>query len=121
MPANSALQYDVKVSGLLPAAAEPPPNGERPHRSPLSHTLIHGPTEAVLVDPPITVAQTAALADWIAASGKRLACVYITHWHTDHWLGTGELVARFSAMLTMYPERVNPYTVWLSASRLLGD
>jgi hypothetical protein len=42
MPANSALQYDVKVSGLLPA------------------------------------------------------------------------------MLTMYPERVHPYTVWLSASRLLG-
>ena len=27
----------------------------------------------------------------------------------------------FSAMLTMYPERVNPYTVWLSASRLLDD
>jgi len=54
MRANSTLQYDVKVSGLLPAAAEPMPNGERPHWSPLSHTLIHGPTEAVLVDPPIT-------------------------------------------------------------------
>lgn len=92
---NSALQYDVKVSGLLPAAAPPPPNGEQPHWSPLSHTLIHGPTEAVVVDPPITVAQTAALADWIAAFGKRLAYVYITHWHADHWLGTGELVARF--------------------------
>jgi glyoxylase-like metal-dependent hydrolase (beta-lactamase superfamily II) len=95
MSASSELRYDVKVSGLLPAAGLPMPNGEPPHWSPLSHTLIHGPTEAVLVDPPITVAQTAALADWIAAFGKRLAYVYITHWHADHWLGTSELVARF--------------------------
>jgi glyoxylase-like metal-dependent hydrolase (beta-lactamase superfamily II) len=95
VPANSTLQYDVKVSGLLPAAAEPMPNGERPQWSPLSHTLIHGPTEAVLVDPPITVGQTAALADWIAAFGKRLAYIYITHWHADHWLGTSELVRWF--------------------------
>jgi hypothetical protein len=27
----------------------------------------------------------------------------------------------FSAMLTTYPGRVNPYTVWLSATRLLSD
>jgi glyoxylase-like metal-dependent hydrolase (beta-lactamase superfamily II) len=89
------LQYDVKVSGLLPATGEPLPNGERPHWSPLAHTLIHGPTEAALVDPPITVAQTAALGDWIEAHGRRLAYIYITHWHADHWLGTSELVARF--------------------------
>jgi hypothetical protein len=95
MPANRTLEYDVKVSGLLPAAGQPMPNGERPRWSPLSHTLIHGPTEAVLVDPPITVAQTAAVGDWIAAHGRRLAYIYITHWHADHWLGTSELVARF--------------------------
>jgi L-ascorbate metabolism protein UlaG (beta-lactamase superfamily) len=33
--------------------------------------------------------------DWIEAAGKRLAYIYITHWHADHWLGTGPLVARF--------------------------
>src|SRR6185437_854558 len=95
MSANGTLEYDVKVSGLLPAAAPPLPNGQPAQWSPLSHTLIHGPTEAVLVDPPITVAQTTALTDWIAGFGKRLAYVYITHWHADHWLGTSELVARF--------------------------
>jgi glyoxylase-like metal-dependent hydrolase (beta-lactamase superfamily II) len=95
MSANGTLSYEVLVSGLLPAAGQPLPDGAQPHWSPLSHTLIHGPTEAVVVDPPITVAQTAALADWIAASGKRLAYVYITHWHADHWLGASELVARF--------------------------
>lgn len=93
--ARGSLRYDVKVSGLLPAAGDPLPTGERPHWSPLAHTLIHGPAEAVLVDPPITVTQTAALSDWIEATGKRLAFIYITHWHADHWLGTGELVARF--------------------------
>lgn len=104
MSVHGPLQYDVKVSGLLPAAGEPMPNGERPHWSPLSHTLIHGPSEAVLVDPPITVAQTAALGDWIAARGKRLAYIYITHWHADHWLGTGELAARFPGV-TVYASR----------------
>ncbi len=53
MPANRTLEYDVKVSGLLPAAGQPMPNGERPRWSPLSHTLIYGPAEAVLVDPPL--------------------------------------------------------------------
>jgi glyoxylase-like metal-dependent hydrolase (beta-lactamase superfamily II) len=98
---GSTLQYDVMVSGLLPTSAPPMPDGERPHWSPLSHTLIHGPTEAVIVDPPITVAQTSALADWIAASGRRLAYVYITHWHADHWLGTSELAKRFPGV-TVY-------------------
>ena len=36
------------------------------------------------VDPPITIAQTASLAEWIESHAKRLAWVYITHWHADH-------------------------------------
>jgi hypothetical protein len=50
MSESSQLQYDVLISGLLPANDAPLPNGERPHWSPLPHTLIHGPAEAVLVD-----------------------------------------------------------------------
>ena len=42
MPASNELRYDVLISGLLPATGDPLPNGERPHWSPLSHTLIHG-------------------------------------------------------------------------------
>ena len=95
MSTSSQLQYDVLISGLLPANDAPLPNGDRPHWSPLSHTLVHGRTEAVVVDPPITVAQATALADWIESSGKRLAYIYITHWHADHWLSTGQLTARF--------------------------
>jgi glyoxylase-like metal-dependent hydrolase (beta-lactamase superfamily II) len=91
----ASLGYDVLVSGLLPAHDDLLPTGDRPHWSPLSHTLIHGPTEAAVVDPPITVAQAAALADWIGSFGKRLSFIYITHWHADHWLGTGVLLNRF--------------------------
>ena len=99
MSESSQLQYHVLISGLLPANDAPMPNGERPHWSPLSHTLIHGPAEAVLVDPPITVAQATALADWIESFGKRLAYIYITHWHADHWLSTGQLTARFPGVI----------------------
>jgi glyoxylase-like metal-dependent hydrolase (beta-lactamase superfamily II) len=91
----SALQYDVRVSGLLPARDAALPTGEAPHWSPLAHTLIHGPTEAALVDPPITVAQATALADWVETFGKRLTTIYVTHWHADHWLTAGELTRRF--------------------------
>jgi glyoxylase-like metal-dependent hydrolase (beta-lactamase superfamily II) len=101
MSAGNPLGYHVLVSGLLPAAGAPLPDGTRPRWSPLSHTLIHGPAEAALVDPPITVAQATALANWIEAFGKRLAYIYITHWHADHWLATSELAKRFPGV-TVY-------------------
>jgi glyoxylase-like metal-dependent hydrolase (beta-lactamase superfamily II) len=104
MSASTQLSYDVLISGLLPAAGEPLPNGERPRWSPLSHTLIHGPAEAAVVDPPITVAQATALADWIGSFGKRLAYIYVTHWHADHWLATTQLIERFPGV-TVYASR----------------
>jgi glyoxylase-like metal-dependent hydrolase (beta-lactamase superfamily II) len=101
MSASDTLGYHVFVSGLLPAAGPALPDGTRPRWSPLSHTLIHGPSEAAVVDPPITVAQATALANWIEAFGKRLAYIYITHWHADHWLATSELAKRFPGV-TVY-------------------
>src|SRR5580704_10255275 len=95
MAVRAQLSYDVLVSGLAPVHDDAMPDGGKPHWSPLAHTLIHGPTEAVVVDPPITVAQTNALADWIESFGKTLRHIYITHWHADHWLGTSQLLGRF--------------------------
>jgi glyoxylase-like metal-dependent hydrolase (beta-lactamase superfamily II) len=95
MTGTDDLRYDVLVSGLTPVDDTPTPDGHAPHWSPLSHTLIHGPGAAVVVDPPITRAQTTALADWIEARGKSLEYVYVTHWHGDHWLGAGQLLRRF--------------------------
>jgi hypothetical protein len=38
MPANTALDYRVLVSGLLPATGPALPDGTRPRWSPLSHS-----------------------------------------------------------------------------------
>jgi len=95
MNTRDELRYEVLVSGLAPIEGAALPDGRPAHWSPLSHTLVFGQTSAAVVDPPITRAQTAALADWIAAHGRRLEYIYITHWHGDHWLGTGELLRRF--------------------------
>jgi glyoxylase-like metal-dependent hydrolase (beta-lactamase superfamily II) len=89
------LRYEVRVSDRARMADEDLPNGQAPTWPPLSHTLVYGPTAAALVDPPITQAQTAALADWIAAHDRTLEYIFITHWHGDHWLGTGQLLRRF--------------------------
>ncbi|OJI98045.1 hypothetical protein ASPVEDRAFT_24951 [Aspergillus versicolor CBS 583.65] len=83
----SILQADVYVSSRLPLAIKR--GGESSSFSPISCTLIHGDSEAVLVDTPISISQTEDLARWIkdTAPGKDLRYVYITHGHGDHWFG----------------------------------
>jgi glyoxylase-like metal-dependent hydrolase (beta-lactamase superfamily II) len=76
---------------LLPA--DPPEGGWT--LPPTSVTLIAGENDAVLIDTLPTVEDSANLADWIEASGKRLTHVFITHSHFDHYLGTAPLRARF--------------------------
>jgi glyoxylase-like metal-dependent hydrolase (beta-lactamase superfamily II) len=61
----------------------------------MSATLIHGQEEAVLVDTLVTFDQVDALADWIDGFGKRLVGIYITHGHSDHWIGLSRLRERF--------------------------
>ena len=43
----------------------------------------------------MTVKQADALVDWVAASGKNLTTIYITHCHGDHFFGIGALLDRF--------------------------
>jgi glyoxylase-like metal-dependent hydrolase (beta-lactamase superfamily II) len=62
---------------------------------PTSATLIFGQRDAVLVDAFLTIEQAAALVEWVAASGKNLTTIYITHGHGDHFFGIGALLNRF--------------------------
>ena len=62
---------------------------------PTSATLIYGQRDAVLVDALLTVEQAHALVDWVAASGKNLTTIYVTHGHGDHLFGIAALQDRF--------------------------
>ncbi len=94
--ASGTLSYQVFISEPVPFdTAETDPNCNRRLFSPISSTLILGDTDAVLVDPPMTIEQTERVAQWIADSDKRLKHIYITHGHGDHWFGTAPLLRRF--------------------------
>jgi glyoxylase-like metal-dependent hydrolase (beta-lactamase superfamily II) len=92
----SDLNLDVHIAPMRPMKGAPPQGpGDEPMWSPMSATLIHGQEEAVLVDTLVTFDQVDALADWIDGFGKRLVGIYITHGHSDHWIGLSRLRERF--------------------------
>jgi glyoxylase-like metal-dependent hydrolase (beta-lactamase superfamily II) len=92
----SDLKLDVHIAPMRPMKGAPPQGpGDEPMWSPMSATLIHGQEEAVLVDTLVTFDQVDALADWIDGFGKRLVGIYITHGHSDHWIGLSRLRERF--------------------------
>jgi glyoxylase-like metal-dependent hydrolase (beta-lactamase superfamily II) len=104
MPTTSPTQlsYDVFVSdGPAGADGERMPDGAPLAWSPLSSTLIFGAHDALLVDPPFTRTQIRSVGAWVERSGRRLAYIYATHGHGDHWFGTGELAGRFPGV-TIY-------------------
>lgn len=99
------LSYDVLVSdGPVGAGDERMPDGNPLAWSPLSSTLIFGAQDALLVDPPFTRTQIQAVGDWVERSGRRLAYIYATHGHGDHWFGTGELARRFPGVTSYATE-----------------
>jgi glyoxylase-like metal-dependent hydrolase (beta-lactamase superfamily II) len=90
------LTWDVYVTALEPTASDdPPPGAQQFLWQPIAATLISGQQDAVLVDPLLTVGQARDLGDWVAAHGKNLTAVYITHGHGDHWFGLRMLLERF--------------------------
>jgi glyoxylase-like metal-dependent hydrolase (beta-lactamase superfamily II) len=96
VPETTTLSYEVLVSdGVTRQLDLRMPNGDEIVSSPISSTLIFGERDAVLVDPPLTGGQIAQVAEGVARSGKRLAFVYVTHGHPDHWFGTAALLERF--------------------------
>jgi glyoxylase-like metal-dependent hydrolase (beta-lactamase superfamily II) len=90
------LRYEVFVSeGIRRNRTLQLPDGGPIVSSPLSSTLIVGERDAVLVDAPFTREQIQQVGDWVERSGKRLAFIYATHGHGDHWFGTDLLLQRF--------------------------
>jgi glyoxylase-like metal-dependent hydrolase (beta-lactamase superfamily II) len=90
------LRWDVFVTPGIPIVTRDKPPGVREtYFQATASTLIYGERDAVLVDAFMTVKQATALADWVAARGKNLTTIFITHGHGDHWFGVGTVLERF--------------------------
>src|SRR6202163_4902249 len=92
---SATLQWDVLVTTRQGLVRDLPPGKEQWTWVPTSATLIFGQRDAVLVDAFLTIEQAAALVEWVAASGKNLTTIYITHGHGDHFFGIGAVLNRF--------------------------
>lgn len=103
----NALSYEVLVAPGVPVPGRPAPDGSPAAWSPTSATLISGEDSSILIDGLTTASDGAKLVDLIAASGKHLEAVYVTHGHGDHFFGLAPVVAAFpSARVIALPKVV---------------
>src|SRR5258708_6924415 len=93
---SSPLSIDVYVAPMRPyACPDQLGEGEVATWAPSSSTLISGPTEGILIDALLTFENADQIAGWAKRFGKKIAGVYITHGHSDHWLGLARLLQHF--------------------------
>jgi glyoxylase-like metal-dependent hydrolase (beta-lactamase superfamily II) len=93
--ANPLLQFKLCIRRRASATQGTPPGKDDLKWVANTTTLVYGEREALLVDTFLSDQQTAELADWIAASARRLSTIYITHGHPDHFFGLKLLRDRF--------------------------
>jgi glyoxylase-like metal-dependent hydrolase (beta-lactamase superfamily II) len=123
-PANDApghLSYDVFINEPPPQDNWFLPNGDPKGGSPVSSTLIYGSKDAVLTDPGFTADQAQALGDWVAAKGRSLTDIIITHGHGDHWFAAGLLAERFGARVVATGGSIAQMDVNIAARPFLWD
>jgi len=94
----------------------------------VTSTLIYGPTEAILVDAQFRNSEATALADQVAAKGKKLKAIFITEPDEDHYMGTAVLHQRFpntpiymTADALAHFQKVSPRQVAGAKIFLAGD
>jgi glyoxylase-like metal-dependent hydrolase (beta-lactamase superfamily II) len=92
---SQPLQWKLFIRKRASATQGVPPGKDDLKWVANTTTVIHGEQKGLLVDTFLSDAQTAELADWVAATGKRLSTIYITHAHPDHFFGLKLLRDRF--------------------------
>jgi len=119
---SDRLTYDVLTLDPLPMAPDGKiPNGDARHFQPMAITLISGATDAVLVDPPVSEAQAKTVGDWIAATGKNLTHIAVTHGHGDHWFTADLLAQRFGADVVATSGTIEDMRANIEVRSLLWD
>jgi glyoxylase-like metal-dependent hydrolase (beta-lactamase superfamily II) len=73
----------------------------------VTSTLVKGEKDAVLIDAQFTLADAKKVADAVAATGKTLTTVFVTHSHPDHYFGFPAIKERFpNARLLALPQTI---------------
>jgi glyoxylase-like metal-dependent hydrolase (beta-lactamase superfamily II) len=103
---NAPLQWKLLVKQRNSDPRRVPPGKESLTWITNTVTLLYGERDAMLVDTFLRNEQNQELADWIAASGKNLTMVYITHAHPDHFCGLKLLLDRFPGARAVAPPQV---------------
>lgn len=88
------------LSAIVPGPALAAPRGFRVHTAPVAagsvdSCVILGERKALLVDGQLFAADAAHVIEMIAASGRELEAVFVTHAHPDHHLGLAVIKARW--------------------------
>jgi glyoxylase-like metal-dependent hydrolase (beta-lactamase superfamily II) len=89
------LEYEVFNAKRPGLSRDVPPGYESLMWVSNSAILIYGKRDAVLVDTFLTIDHGVKLANEIAATGKNLTYIYVTHGHGDHFFGINALKERF--------------------------
>ena len=123
--ASSSLRYDVKVSGLLPAAGDPCPTASvHQYLAETPRGGFEGWHRALDIVEKLRPAHVVA-GHKDATGDDSPAHIAATRRYLDDaakLLAAGPSREEFFAKtLATYPDRVNPFTVWLNATRLLSD
>jgi glyoxylase-like metal-dependent hydrolase (beta-lactamase superfamily II) len=100
------LEYQVFTATRPGINPDLPPGYESLAWVANSATLIYGERDAVLVDTFFTHEHSVKLVDEIAASGKNLTYIYVTHAHGDHFFGINMLKDRFPDVRAVAPAPV---------------
>jgi len=94
---KEALQYEVFIVKRQGVNRDPDMPATPDHLKWVMNTstLIYGKKDAVLIDTFLTTEQNSSLIESIAATGKDLKYIYITHAHGDHFFGLQMLLDKF--------------------------
>jgi len=121
MSTTTAITYDVFVNDPPAHGRGVLPTGEPRGGSPVASTLISGSEDAVLTDPAFTTDQASALGDWVAAKGRNVTDIFITHGHGDHWFAASLLAKRFGARIVATEGTIKQMHASVAARPLLWD
>ncbi|MEL6645281.1 MAG: MBL fold metallo-hydrolase [Pseudomonadota bacterium] len=83
-------------------------------------TLVVGEERLLLIDAQFTAPNAQRLADVIAATGKTLETIFITHYHPDHHLGLAILMERFPEAKPVAHASVQPLIAGAAQAMLDG-